>query len=89
MFLNLNTIDKDEIICYIFKYQCFIKRKKMKLTIETYKVKWQYKISSYTYEKNFETLEKAEHFINSDRDLESAINIKVYHVVTTEEEIQL
>lgn len=61
----------------------------MKLTIETYKVKWQYKISSYTYEKNFETLEKAEHFINSDRDLESAINIKVYHVVTTEEEIQL
>ena len=71
------------------KVDCIIRKKKMKLTIKTYKVKWQYKVSSYTYERNFETLEEAKNFINTDKDLVSAINIKVYHIVTTEEEIQL
>lgn len=59
----------------------------MNLTSESYKVTWQYKVSSYTYQKSFKSKDEAIDFINTDEDLDSAINIKLYHVKTTEEEI--
>ena len=59
----------------------------MKLTSESYKVTWQYKVSSYTYQKSFKSKDEAIDFINTDEDLDSAINVKLYHVKTTEEEI--
>lgn len=52
----------------------------MNLISESYKVTWQYKVSSYTYQKSFESKDKAIDFINTDEDLVSAINIKLYHV---------
>jgi hypothetical protein len=59
----------------------------MSLTSESYKVTWQYKVSSYTYQKSFKSKDEAIDFINTDEDLDSAINVKLYHVKTTEEEI--
>jgi hypothetical protein len=59
----------------------------MNLTSESYKVTWQYKVSSYTYQKSFKSKDEAIDFINTDEDLDSAINVKLYHVKTTEEEI--
>ena len=59
----------------------------MNLTSESYKVTWQYKVSSYTYQKSFNSKDEAIDFINTDEDLDSAINVKLYHVKTTEEEI--
>ena len=59
----------------------------MDLISESYKVTWQYKVSSYTYQKSFESKDEAIAFINTEEDLDSAINVKLYHVKTTEEEI--
>ena len=59
----------------------------MNLISESYKVTWQYKVSSYTYQKSFESKDKAIDFINTDEDLVSAINVKLFHVKTIEEEI--
>ena len=59
----------------------------MKLTSESYKVTWQYKVSSYTYQKSFKSKDEAIDFINTEEDLDSAINVKLYHIKTTEEEI--
>ena len=59
----------------------------MNLTSESYKVTWQYKVSSYTYQKSFKSKDEAIDFINTEEDLVSAINVKLYHVKTTEEEI--
>ena len=59
----------------------------MNLISELYKVTWQYKVSSYTYQKSFKSKDEAVDFINTDEDLVSAINIKLYLVKTIEEEI--
>ena len=45
----------------------------MDLISESYKVTWQYKVSSYTYQKSFNSKDEAIDFINTDEDLDSAI----------------
>lgn len=59
----------------------------MNLISESYKITWQYKVSSYTYQKSFKSKDEAIDFINTDEDLDSAINVKLYYVKTIEEEI--
>ena len=59
----------------------------MSIILELYKVTWQYKVSSYTYQKSFKSKDEAIDFINTEEDLDSAINVKLYHIKTTEEEI--
>lgn len=62
-------------------------RDNMSVISELYKVTWQYKVSSYTYQKSFKSKDEAIDFINTEEDLDSAINVKLYHIKTTEEEI--
>lgn len=64
-----------------------LKRDNMSVISELYKVTWQYKVSSYTYQKSFKSKDEAIDFINTEEDLDSAINVKLYHIKTTEEEI--
>lgn len=59
----------------------------MSVISELYKVTWQYKVSSYTYQKSFKSKDEAIDFINTEEDLDSAINVKLYHIKTIEEEI--
>ena len=59
----------------------------MSIILELYKVTWQYKVSSYTYQKSFKSKDEAIDFINTEEDLDSAINVKLYHIKTIEEEI--
>ena len=52
-----------------------------------YEVNWQYKISSYTYHKDFETLEEAKKFIETSEDIVDAINIRILEITTKVKEI--